>query len=66
MPHPSPAFGQSPVHLRPDGRGTVRLKSADPLAPPEIRFNFLQSDIRLRRDDLRHAHLPQDRARSRR
>ena len=29
---PSPAFGLSPVHLRPDGRGTVRLKSADPLA----------------------------------
>jgi len=31
------------VHLRPDGRGTVRLKSADPLAAPEIRFNFLKS-----------------------
>ena len=31
------------MHLRPDGRGTVRLKSADPLAAPEIRFNFLKS-----------------------
>lgn len=40
---PFSAFGLSPVHLRPDGRGTVRLKSADPLAPPEIRFNFLKS-----------------------
>src|SRR5205807_9197085 len=40
---PFSAFGLSPVHLRPDGRGTVRLKSADPLKPPEIRFNFLRS-----------------------
>jgi len=40
---PFSAFGLSPVHLRPDGRGTVRLKSADPLAAPEIRFNFLKS-----------------------
>ena len=32
------------MHLRPEGRGTVRLKSPDPLAPPEIRFNFLRSD----------------------
>ena len=44
LPHPFSAFGLSPVHLRPDGRGTVRLKSPDPLAPPEIRFNFLDSD----------------------
>ena len=40
---PFSAFGLSPVHLRPDGRGTVRLKSPDPLAAPEIRFNFLKS-----------------------
>jgi len=43
IPQPFSAFGLSPVHLRPDGRGTVRLKSADPLAPPEIKFNFLKS-----------------------
>ncbi len=43
VPHPFSAFALSPVHLRPDGRGTVRLKSADPLKPPEIRFNFLKS-----------------------
>jgi choline dehydrogenase len=43
-PHPFSAFTMSPVHLRPEGRGTVRLKSADPLAAPAIRFNFLASD----------------------
>jgi choline dehydrogenase len=43
-PHPFSAFTFSPVHLRPDGRGTVRIKSADPLAPPAIQFNFLASD----------------------
>jgi choline dehydrogenase-like flavoprotein len=32
------------VHLRPEGRGTVRIKSPDPLAPPAIQFNFLASD----------------------
>src|SRR6185437_10528199 len=43
-PHPFSAFTISPVHLRPEGRGTVRLKSPDPLAPPAIRFNFLRSE----------------------
>jgi choline dehydrogenase len=43
-PHPFSAFTMSPVHLRPDGRGTVRLKSPDPLAPPAIQFNFLASE----------------------
>ncbi|HJU20550.1 MAG TPA: GMC family oxidoreductase N-terminal domain-containing protein [Stellaceae bacterium] len=42
-PHPFSAFTLSPVHLRPEGRGTVRIKSPDPAAPPEIRFNFLAS-----------------------
>src|SRR5262249_27205929 len=42
--HPFPGFAISPVHLRPEGRGTVRLKGADPLAAPEIRFNFLRSE----------------------
>ncbi len=45
--HPHPGISISPVHLRPDGRGSVRLKSPDPLAPPEIRFNFLKSDYDL-------------------
>jgi choline dehydrogenase len=43
-PHPFSAFTFSPVHLRPEGRGTVRIKSPDPLAPPAIRFNFLASE----------------------
>jgi choline dehydrogenase len=42
-PHPFSAFTLSPVHLRPEGRGTVRIKSPDPETPPEIRFNFLAS-----------------------
>jgi choline dehydrogenase len=41
--HPFPGFSLHPVHLRPDGRGTVRIASPDPLAPPEIRFNFLRT-----------------------
>jgi choline dehydrogenase len=43
-PHPFSAFTFSPVHLRPEGRGWVRIKSSDPLAPPAIQFNFLVSD----------------------
>jgi choline dehydrogenase len=43
VPHPFPGFSLSAVHLRPDARGTVHLKSPDPLAPPAIRFNFLQT-----------------------
>src|SRR5262249_11034772 len=41
--HKFPGFSLSPVHLRPEGRGSVRLKSPDPLAPPRIRFEFLSS-----------------------
>ncbi|HTI79450.1 MAG TPA: choline dehydrogenase [Acetobacteraceae bacterium] len=41
--HPFPGFSLSAVHLRPDSRGSVRVKSSDPLAPPAIRFNFLQT-----------------------
>ncbi|WP_204848481.1 GMC family oxidoreductase [Rhodopila globiformis] len=42
--HPFPGISISPVHLAPEGRGTVRLRGKDPLAPPEIRFNFLRSE----------------------
>jgi choline dehydrogenase len=44
IPHPFPGFTLMPVHLRPDGRGTVRLESPDPLAPPKILFDYLRSD----------------------
>jgi len=43
VPHPFPGFTISAVHLRPEARGSVRLKSPDPLAAPAIRFNFLRS-----------------------
>jgi choline dehydrogenase len=43
VPHPFPGFTISAVHLRPDARGSVTLKSPDPLAPPSIRFNFLRT-----------------------
>jgi choline dehydrogenase len=44
VPHPFPAFTLSPVHLRPEGRGTVRLKGPDAATPPAIRFNQLRTD----------------------
>jgi choline dehydrogenase len=47
-PHPFPGFTLGPVHLAPDGRGTVRLASPDPLAAPEITFGFLGSDYDMR------------------
>ena len=48
IPHPFPGFTLSPVHLRPDGRGTVRLASPDPLAAPAISFDFLKTDYDMR------------------
>ena len=45
--HDFPGFSLSAVHLRPDARGTVLLKSPDPLAAPAIRFNFLQTQYDL-------------------
>jgi choline dehydrogenase len=47
--YPFPGISISPVHLAPEGRGTVRLRNSDPLAPPEIKFNFLrgESDMRV-------------------
>jgi choline dehydrogenase len=47
-PHPFPGFTLGPVHLAPDGRGTVRLTSPDPLAAPAITFGFLASDYDMR------------------
>jgi choline dehydrogenase len=42
-PHKWPGFSMSPVHLRPEGRGRVSLKSPDALAPPKIEFRFLET-----------------------
>ncbi len=46
-PHPHPGFSLNVVHLNPDSTGTVRLKSADPLADPAIAQHFMstRSDI---------------------
>lgn len=41
LPDPYMAFVMSACNTRPKSEGTVRLKCADPQAPPAIRFNFL-------------------------
>ncbi len=43
IPHKWPGFMITPVHLKPEGRGRVSLKSADPLAAPKIEFSFLET-----------------------
>jgi len=48
IPHDFPGFTLGPVHLAPDGRGTVRLNSPDPLAEPKITFGFLGSEYDMR------------------
>ncbi len=40
--HRFPGFSVDVVHLRPLARGSVPAESPDPLATPEIRFNFLR------------------------
>jgi choline dehydrogenase len=47
-PHPFPGFTLMPVHLRPEGRGTVRLKSPNPLGPPAVLFDYLRTDYDVR------------------
>ena len=42
--HPFPAFTASVANLRPTSRGSVRIKSAEPLAAPAIRPNYLSTD----------------------
>jgi choline dehydrogenase-like flavoprotein len=41
--HKWPGFSISPVHLRPEGRGRLSLKSPEPLSPPRIEFKFLET-----------------------
>jgi choline dehydrogenase-like flavoprotein len=41
-------FGCRPVLLRPESRGVIRLRSADPFAPVRIHQNFLATDKDLR------------------
>jgi choline dehydrogenase-like flavoprotein len=42
--HKWPGFSIAPVHLRPQGRGRVSLKSPDPLAPPRIELRYLETN----------------------
>jgi choline dehydrogenase len=42
--HAYSAFSASICQLRPESRGSLRIKSADPSAPPEIRINYLATD----------------------
>ncbi|MEM7253183.1 MAG: GMC family oxidoreductase N-terminal domain-containing protein [Pseudomonadota bacterium] len=44
VPHDFSGITLSPVHLRPEGRGHVRLRSSDPSSPPAIQFIFLTND----------------------
>ncbi|MDF0601938.1 GMC family oxidoreductase N-terminal domain-containing protein [Psychromarinibacter sp. C21-152] len=53
--HAFDAITASVCNLRPDSRGHVRIASPDPLAPPEIRPNYLseESDRRVAADSIR-------------
>jgi choline dehydrogenase len=53
--HPFSGFTASVCQLRPESRGTLRIRSADPAQPPEIRINYLatETDRRAFIDGLR-------------
>ncbi len=42
--HSYSAFSASVCQLRPESRGSLRIKSADPSAAPEIRINYLATE----------------------
>jgi choline dehydrogenase len=42
-PHPFPAFTASVANIRPESRGHVRIRSADPAAHPTIQPNYLST-----------------------
>jgi choline dehydrogenase len=42
--HPYSAFSASVCQLRPESRGSLRIRSGDPTAPPEIRINYLATE----------------------
>jgi choline dehydrogenase len=44
-PHPWPGFTLSVCQLRPESRGTVRIRSADPLEPPAMQPNYLSAEL---------------------
>jgi choline dehydrogenase len=48
IPHEFPGFTLTPVHLRPEGRGTVRLSGPDPFAWPAVLFDYLRTEYDIR------------------
>ena len=56
--HPFPAFTASMSPLRPESRGSVRIRSADPGESPAIQYNFLSADgdKRVAVDGLKRLH----------
>ncbi|MBI1942112.1 MAG: GMC family oxidoreductase N-terminal domain-containing protein [Betaproteobacteria bacterium] len=44
-PHPWPGFTMSVCQLRPESRGSVRIRSADPFEPPSMRPNYLSTEL---------------------
>jgi choline dehydrogenase len=42
--HSFSGFSASVCQLRPESRGSLRIRSADPAAPPEIRINYLATE----------------------
>ena len=42
--HSFSGFTASVCQLRPDGRGSLRIESADPIVPPEIRIKYLATE----------------------
>lgn len=43
--HPFPGFTMSVCQLRPESRGHVRIRSADPLIPPKMVANYLNTEL---------------------
>jgi choline dehydrogenase len=42
--HPFSGFTASVCQLRPESRGSLKIRSSDPSAPPEIRINYLATE----------------------
>jgi choline dehydrogenase len=45
QPHPWPGFTMSVCQLRPESRGTVRIRSADPIQAPAMQANYLAAAL---------------------
>jgi choline dehydrogenase len=44
-PHPWPGFTMSVCQLRPESRGAVRIRSADPFQAPSMQANYLSTEL---------------------